>query len=175
MKYIVKITTVACLSQMTINIYDVETFEMFQRKSLRQIQGLPDKTPKGITLALLGILPLETIIHKSALSLFMNISRNKHFLEYEIAERQLAMKDSGDKSWFNLIRQIQPCSQMWRICQCCSLKYFLPKIPKYHFVSVCDETYQKVHGHYNLHGESGVYFKIMRKMLFSLKPKDSFP
>ena len=54
-------------------------------------------------------------------------------------------------------------------------KYFLPKIPKYHFVGVCDETYQKVRGHYNLHGELGVYFKIMRKMLFSLKPKDPFP
>ena len=54
------------------------------------------------------------------------------------------------------------------ICQCCSLKYFLKKkIPKYHFVGICDETYQKVHGHYNLNGESGVYFKIMRKMLFS--------
>ena len=52
---------------------------------------------------------------------------------------------------------------------------FSQKIPKYHFVDVCDETYQRVHGHYNLHGESGVYFKIMRKMLFSLKPKDPFP
>ena len=31
---------------------------------------------------------------------------------------------------------------------------FSQKIPKYHFVGVCDETYQKVHGHYNLHGES---------------------
>ena len=70
---------------------------------------------------------------------------------------------------------IQPCSLMWRICQCCSLKYFLPKIPKYHFVGVCDETYQKVHDHYNLHEESGVHFKIIRKMLFSLKPKDPFP
>ena len=53
--------------------------------------------------------------------------------------------------------------------------FFSQKSQKYHFVGVCDETYQKVHGHYNLHGESGVYFKIMRKMLFSLKPKDSFP
>ena len=83
---------------------DVETLEMFQRKSLRQIQGLPDKTPKGITLALLGILPLESIIHKNALNLFMSISRNKHFLEHKIAERQIAMKDFEDKSWFNLIR-----------------------------------------------------------------------
>ena len=71
---------------------------------------------------------------------------------------------------------LQPCSLMWRICQCCSFKYFLPKIPKYHFVGVCDETYQKVHGHYNLLGESKVYLKKKkRKMLFSLKLNDPFP
>ena len=74
----------------------------------------------------------------------------------------------ADNEWW-----VQLCSLMWRICQCCSLKYFHPKNPN--FVGVCDETYQKEHGHYNLHGESGVYFKIMRKMLFSLKPKDPFP
>ena len=74
-----------------------------------------------------------------------------------------------------IVQLVQPCSLMSRICQCCSLIYFLPKIPEYHFVGVCDETYQKVHDHYNLHGESGVYLKIMRKMLFSLKPKDPFP
>ena len=73
-----------------------------------------------------------------------------------------------------MVRQFHDGNLIWRICQCCSLKYFLPKIPKYHFVGICDETYQKVHGHYNLRGESGVYFKIMRKM-FSLKPKDPFP
>ena len=94
------------LKVLSLKKKDVETLEMFQRKSLRHIQGLPDKTPKGITLALLGILPLETIIHKNAPNLFMSISRNKHFLEHEIAERQIAMKDFEDKSWFNLIRQI---------------------------------------------------------------------
>ena len=31
----------------------------------------PDKTLNGITLALLGILPLETVIHRNALTLFM--------------------------------------------------------------------------------------------------------
>ena len=34
----------------------------------------------------------------------MNIVRNKHFFEYEIAERQLVMKDNEEKSWFNLIK-----------------------------------------------------------------------
>ena len=34
---------------------DIENLEKLKRKSLRQIQGLPDKTPNWITLALLGV------------------------------------------------------------------------------------------------------------------------
>ena len=34
---------------------EFECAEKFQRQSLRQIQELPDKTPNGITLELLGI------------------------------------------------------------------------------------------------------------------------
>ena len=47
-------------------------------------------------MAFLGFPPLEAIIHKNALNLFMSISRNKHFCEYETADRQLAMKDSDN-------------------------------------------------------------------------------
>ena len=64
---------------------DIENLEKFQRKSLRQIQGLPDKTPNCITLALLGVLPIETVIHKNTLNLFMGIARNSKFIEYDIA------------------------------------------------------------------------------------------
>ena len=34
----------------------------------------------------------------------MSIARNKHFIEYEVAERQLVMKGGEEKSWFNLIK-----------------------------------------------------------------------
>ena len=85
---------------------DIENLEKFQRKSLRQIQGLPDKTSNTIILALLGILPLESIKHKNSLNLFVNISRNHHFIEYDIAERQLVMKGCEEKSWFNLVKTI---------------------------------------------------------------------
>ena len=85
---------------------DIENLEKFQRKSLRQIQGLPDKTSNSIVLALLGVLPLESIIQKISLNLFVNISRNEHFIEYDIAERQLVMKGNDEKSWFNLVKSI---------------------------------------------------------------------
>ena len=85
---------------------DTDLLEKFQRKSLKQIQGLPDKTPNVVTLSSLGIPPIESVIHKSALNLFMNIVREKETVEYKIAERQLAMKNTNEKGWFNYIRTI---------------------------------------------------------------------
>ena len=85
---------------------EFECLEKFQRQSLRQIQGLPDKTPNGITLALLGILLLETVIHKNALNLFMSIARNCDTMEYDITMRQLVMKKECEKSWFNYIKNL---------------------------------------------------------------------
>ena len=85
---------------------EFECLEKFQRQSLRQIQGLPDKTPNGITLAVLGILPLETVIHKNALNLFMSIARNCDTIEYDITMRQLVMKKECEKSWFNYIKNL---------------------------------------------------------------------
>ena len=37
---------------------------------------------------------------KNSLNLFTNMIRNKHFTEYEVAERQLVMKRGEEKSWF---------------------------------------------------------------------------
>ena len=62
------------LEAVLLNGKEFECLEKFQRQSLRQIQGFPDKTPNGITLALLGILPLETVIHKNAFNLFIEHS-----------------------------------------------------------------------------------------------------
>ena len=96
---------------------DIENLEKFQRKSLRQIQGLPDKTPNCITLALLGVLPLETFIHKNTLNLFMSIAHNSKFIEYEIAMRQLAVKTPDEKSWFNMVRIILGTSNSLKVGQ----------------------------------------------------------
>ena len=73
---------------------------------MKQIQSLPDKTPNVVTLGLLGILPVEAVIDKNALNLFMNVISDENSIEYQTAERQLAMKDSQEKSWFNYIKSI---------------------------------------------------------------------
>ena len=69
------------------------------------MQGLPDNTANSISLALLGILPFETVLHKNALTTFVNMIRQKGSIENDIALRQLVMKDENDKSWFMFIRK----------------------------------------------------------------------
>ena len=49
---------------------DVKDLEQDQRKSLKQIQSLPDENYCSAVLALLGILHLEKVIHKNMLNLF---------------------------------------------------------------------------------------------------------
>ena len=94
------------LEVLTLTKKDTEMLENFQRKSLKQIQSLSDITPNVVTLGLLGILPVEAVIDKNALNLFINVISDKNSIEYQIAERQLAMKDSQEKSWFNYIKSI---------------------------------------------------------------------
>ena len=74
------------LEVLTLTKKDIEMLETFQRKSLKQIQSLPDKTPKVVTLGLVGILPVEAVIDKNALNLFMNVISDKNSIEYQIAE-----------------------------------------------------------------------------------------
>lgn len=85
---------------------DIENLERFQRQCLKQIQGLPDKTSNSACLALLGILPVECILHKNLLNLFINMVRNENSVEYEIIQRQLAIKEPHHKSLLTHIRSI---------------------------------------------------------------------
>ena len=82
---------------------DIDCLERFQRRCLRQIQGLPDKASNTICLALFGVLPLEVVLHKNALTTFINIRRQKGSIENDIALRQLVMKDENDKAGLCLL------------------------------------------------------------------------
>ena len=83
---------------------DTGNLERFQRQRLKQIQGLPDNTANSISLALLGILPFETVLHKNALTTFINMIRQKCSIENDVL-RQIVMKDENDKSRFMFIRK----------------------------------------------------------------------
>ena len=95
---------------------DIENLEKFLRKSLRQIQGRPDKPPNRIFLSLLGVLPLETVIHKNSLNLFVSIARNSNFIEYDIAMRQLAMKTPDEKGGTSFVDLLCFCSVLCLLC-----------------------------------------------------------
>ena len=81
---------------------DIEALEKFQRKCLR----LPDKIPNCVTLSLIGVPPVETIVHKNMWNLFVSSARSQNSVEYEVLERQLAMKDSTENSWCNEVKRI---------------------------------------------------------------------
>ena len=84
----------------------VDCLERFQRRCLRQSQGLPDKASNTICLALLEVLPLEVVLHKNALTTFINMIRQKGSIENDKALRQLVMKVENDKSSFMFVRGI---------------------------------------------------------------------
>ena len=70
------------------------------------VQGLQDKTAYPISFALLGVLPLDAVVHKNALTTFLSKIRQKGSIENDIALRQIVMKDVKDKSWFMFVREI---------------------------------------------------------------------
>lgn len=53
---------------------DVKQLESYKKKSLKQMQHLPDRTPNSASQALMGILPIETVIHKNMLNLFLEMA-----------------------------------------------------------------------------------------------------
>ena len=71
---------------------DMDNLEIFQRQCVKQIQGLPDKTSNSISLALLGILTIEAVMHKKALTIFVNMIKQKGSIENEIGLRQTVRK-----------------------------------------------------------------------------------
>ena len=89
----------------TLTKSQVDKLEMFHRKTLRSIQGLPDRTSSAITYLLLGSMPLEGTLDTHVLALFGRIMKGDSPLLYNLLLRQLALKDFTSKSWFiHLVR-----------------------------------------------------------------------
>ena len=96
---------------------DIEVLEQYQRKSLRQIQSLPDKThtSNAAVLALMGIhvLPLERVIHKNILNLF------GRWIMFEGVEKDIAVRQHATKSEAAYVAftptPIQPRFESWSL------------------------------------------------------------
>ena len=80
---------------------DMDMLDLFYRKLLRQIQGLPESTATEAVYLLLGAIPIEAVLHKRALSLFGNISRlEQRSSLWLMAQRQLSLRAESRGSWF---------------------------------------------------------------------------
>ena len=93
------------LEVLNLSRKDISMLEQYQRKALKQIQSLPDKTHSSAVLAMLGILPLECVIHKNMLNLFGRWITSDG-IEKDIAVRQLATKTVSEQSWFNEVKYL---------------------------------------------------------------------
>ncbi len=87
---------------------DIDKFEKFQRKIVRQLQFLPKAPPPAnvAVYGLLGVKPIEAVVDTAMLCLFGNVSRDFNSIEREVALRQLAVKSFNSNSWFMKIRKI---------------------------------------------------------------------
>ena len=87
------------LECLTLSSNEIQPLELYYRDLLKDIQHLPTATANAACYLLLGALPIEGHIHIKTLTLFGSIMLREDSLEYEVFERQLAMKDMNSNSW----------------------------------------------------------------------------
>ena len=89
-----------------IGVGNLKRLEICQNRILRKIQHLPESTATVALHLLAGIPPVQATIERSTLMLFRNLVDQKSTKEYEIIERQLAMKDHKSTSWVVHVKEL---------------------------------------------------------------------
>ena len=84
---------------------DIQKLNQYQRKILKSIMHLPERTANAGVYVLAGQLPIEADIDKKYLTHLMNILRSES-VEKELAWRQLAVKNTKSRSWFIYVAKI---------------------------------------------------------------------
>ena len=84
---------------------DYQKINQYQRRVLKSIMHLPERTANPGIYILSGQLPIEADIDKKYLTQLMNIFRSEG-VEKELAWRQLSVKDVKSKSWFIYVSNI---------------------------------------------------------------------
>ena len=85
---------------------DIDTLERYQRKFLKQIQTLPERTASVAVLTLLGAKTIEAQIDTRIITTFLNIAKDPSTVEFQIAIRQLTVKADNSNSWFIKVKNI---------------------------------------------------------------------
>ncbi|KAK3105783.1 hypothetical protein FSP39_005674 [Pinctada imbricata] len=85
---------------------DIDALERYQRKFLKQIQTLPERTASVAVLSLLGAKTIEAQIDTRIITTFLNIAKDPRTTEFQIAVRQLTIKADNSNSWFIKVKNI---------------------------------------------------------------------
>ena len=85
---------------LNIRKLDLENLERYQRKVLKQLQSLPERTASAAVLMLVGAKTIEAHIDTRIITTFLNITKDTSSIEFSLAIRQLTMKDNNSNSWF---------------------------------------------------------------------------
>ena len=85
---------------------DILQLEQLQRTVLRQIQSFPINTSLVAVYGLLGVRPIEQELDLRKLTFLGSVLLTKGTLEYEIAQRQLAVKSFECRSWFSVCNRL---------------------------------------------------------------------
>ena len=85
---------------------DLTDLELYQRKVLKQLQNLPERTASVAVLALVGAKTIEAQIDIKILTTFINIAMDPSTIEHQIALRQLLVKTDESSSWFIKVKHI---------------------------------------------------------------------
>ena len=85
---------------------DLTDLELYQRKVIKQLQNLPERTASVAVLALVGAKTIEAQIDIKILTTFINIAMDPSTIEHQIALRQLLVKTDESSSWFIKVKHI---------------------------------------------------------------------
>ncbi|KAH3722371.1 hypothetical protein DPMN_065329 [Dreissena polymorpha] len=85
---------------------NLRKLEAFQRKILRHLQGLPERSSNAALYTLIGAEPIELVIERNRMALFLNIARLPGSVEHQVLHRQLAMSNPDRNSFSTSIREI---------------------------------------------------------------------
>ena len=85
----------------------MDKLERVYKKFLKQVLSLPDTVADPAVYVLTGTIPIETVVHKRALTLFGSICRlGDDSVEKQLARRQLSIKSFSSHSWYIAIRKL---------------------------------------------------------------------
>ena len=89
-----------------LNNTNIEDLDAYQRQTFRRFLHLPPGTASSGLYIVLGQLPICDILARNILTLFVNIVRYPGTAEYQIIQRQLAVKGPLSNSWVNTVKSL---------------------------------------------------------------------